>query len=726
MNQWYAKKKHVSVLLTLVGAILMGLVWLAGVPESVHAQGTFLLNTSYKDATPRNVGAGGTVAYSIVLKNDTTTTTTAIDVLDPLAAQLTYVGFSARVIPEGAGFGFPSGSGVRFTVDPIAAGDTVTLSFQATVATTVLPGDIITNTATITEGGLAFARSVTVTVEDYPSAQINEPWNNQLFTTRGTFTIKGRAWTGDEPGFPEPPVLSPIVNGGGANDWYVVQWTAVPNAVQYVLQESTDMYFSTITDEVIVDAPTTSRSFTSQPRGKTYYYRAKTRTLEHESRWSAVQSVTVNPTGLLFQPLNAVPVMPSVAPLAAVTAPTVEVNIKKVGVVQPDNWQQVTTITADPTGDWWNWTYAWPLPVEDDAQYDIQVRAKGIDGNFDPTKVDTVRVTIRNGVRYMYLPIVARRWPPLPYAPTLAVPSNDTYGNYQLSWSYTPATDPFKPTSYTFQEATNSSFTTPVELSFPATTLSHSYTNKAVGTYYYRVRGNNAYGAGPWSNVQTIVVRPRGFFDDFSNVNSGWPRQVFKARNDTDEWNSLDANYDNGYYRMKILLNTNALNNKRLGIIPAPYNNTATNYDVEVVHRFIKAADQILDPGWGHAGLVFAATKSSAGYFNTIYSVDWSFDGRCSVVKRTGIDSYTPISWLNMTNLLPSVGCPGYTGGYDRDVTFRAEVRGSQVTVFINNVNLGTFTDSGIGTMHQTGLATASWDYTPVQSRFDNFRVTVR
>lgn len=314
-----------------------------------------------------------------------------------------------------------------------------------------------------------------------------------------------------------------------------------------------------------------------------------------------------------------------------------------------------------------------------------------------------------------------KRYPPVPYAPTLAVPSNDTYGNYQLSWSYNHPGDPYLPTSYTLQEASDANFT---NLLFNQTATSpRSYTNKAVGTYYYRVRGHNAYGPGPWSNVQTVTVLPRGFFDDFSNVNSGWPRQIFKIG----DRGVLDASYDNGYYRMKILLDTQYQNNKRIGIVPAPYNNIATNYDVEVVHRFVRASDQSYDPGWGDAGLVFAAAKSASGYFSTIYSVHWSFDGRCSVVKRTSIDSYIPVSWVNMTNLLGSVGCPGgYSGGYDRDITVRAQVRGSQVTVYINNVSLGSVSDGGIGTMHQMGLTTASWEHTPVQSRFDNFRLTAR
>jgi uncharacterized repeat protein (TIGR01451 family) len=738
MNQWYARKRHVFVLMTLVGAILMGMVWLAGVPESARAQETLLLDNpySYKDATPRKVGAGGTVVYTIVLRNDHPLSSTGtIDVTDPLDAKLSLIVGSAAVDPFIAGQVVPSLTEAKFTVFPIAPASTVTLSFQATVTTTVLPGDVITNTATISEGGMAFTRFVTVTVEDYPSAQINEPWNNQLFTTRGTFTIRGRVWTGDEPGFPDPPVLSPIGNSGGSSTTYVVLWTAVPNAVVYTLQESTDPYFSQIKAYPSVSAPTTQQLISNQPRGKTYYYRVKVSVLVgielYESRWSDVQSVTVNPTNLLFQPLNVVPVMPSVAPLAAVTAPTVEVNIEKVGVIQPDNWQPVTTIAADPTGDWWNWTYNWTLPMEDDAQYDIQVRAKGVSGGFDPEKIDTVRVTIRNGIRYVYLPLIMRRYPPIPYATTLALPSNDTYGNYQLSWSYTQATDPYKPTTYTFQEATNANFTSPTEQTFPATTLSQAYANKAVGTYYYRVRGNNLYGAGPWSNVQVVTVVPRGYFDDFSNAGSGWPRQVFNV----DGRGVLDAAYDGGTYRMKILLNTFGLNNRRMALIPAPYTHTDNSYDVEVQHRFVKAADQNnFDPTAGKAGIIFygGRTSNGTGHFETPYVVEWNFEGQCSISRylnysnAQGHNPYVPVAWLERNPILLNwQACSGLQAGYDKVNTARVEMRGTHINVFFNNAYVGTYSATFSGSPH-VGLVTGSWDRTPVQSHFDNFRVTER
>ncbi|HQI85812.1 MAG TPA: hypothetical protein PKV20_14645 [Anaerolineae bacterium] len=719
MNQSSVQKKRTLVMLTLLGAILLGLVWLTGASASVRAQGTLLLGTSYKDATPKKVGPGGTVAYTVVLRNsDSVSTTSDIVVTDPLVAELSFVVGSAAVTPYLAGYSVPAPVGVKFIVNPIAPGGAVTLSFQAKVATTVMPGDIITNTATITEGSVSFTRSVAVTIEDYPSAQINEPWNNQLFTSRGTFNIKGRTWNGEHPAFPEPPVLDSIANNAGANDWYTVRWSTVPGAVAYILQESTDPYFVQIKQFSPVLSPTVQTLITSQPRGKTYYYRVKTLKDVYESRWSSIQSVTVNATGLLADALSEAPAE-FIAPLAVTAVPTVEINIKKVGAVTPDNWQRVTNIVLDASGGWWNWTFPWTLPVEDNAQYTIQVRAKGPSGDYDPTKIDTITVNIRNGIRYVYLPLILRRYPPLPYAPTLNVVSNDGYGTYQLSWTYSPDTDPFKPITYTFQEATDAAFTNLIVNA--SRTSPQAFSNKAVGTYYYRVRGHNAYGAGPWSNVQTIVVNLRGFYDDFSNTASGWPRAVYWRGTQPVDGPVFDVNYENGSYRAKILLNTESWNNRRMGPVKAPYVNPFTNYEVEVDHRFAKAEDQVVPPELGKGGLIFGANSN----YSVIYVVEWNYEGNCAVSRYKNV--VFPTTIFNFDNVAYLRGWGGGCSlnvGYDKHNLVKVSVTGNQATVYINGKLLGTYSDNDIANYHNVGVLCGSWDRTPVESRFDDFRVT--
>ncbi|MFH1926702.1 MAG: hypothetical protein ABIK79_00820, partial [Chloroflexota bacterium] len=60
---------------------------------------------------------------------------------------------------------------------------------------------------------------------------------------------------------------------------------------------------------------------------------------------------------------------------------------------------------------------------------------------------------------------------------------------------------------YRLQEASNAGFGSAYQAySGPATSV--TLTGRDGGTYYYRVRGCNSLGCGPWSNVQSVTVSP--------------------------------------------------------------------------------------------------------------------------------------------------------------------------------------------------------------------------
>jgi transglutaminase-like putative cysteine protease len=117
------------------------------------------------------------------------------------------------------------------------------------------------------------------------------------------------------------------------------------------------------------------------------------------------------------------------------------------------------------------------------------------------TAVDTTHVPAT-----VYFPLLMRRWPPLPHQPTITPISNDDgNGSYRVRWTEGP--QPLGET-YTLQEATNRAFTTELR-EVCATSQQHcDVTGKSAGTYYYRVRGHNAYGYGPYSNEQLATVPP--------------------------------------------------------------------------------------------------------------------------------------------------------------------------------------------------------------------------
>ncbi len=119
----------------------------------------------------------------------------------------------------------------------------------------------------------------------------------------------------------------------------------------------------------------------------------------------------------------------------------------------------------------------------------------------------TMTVAVSGGTRYIYLPLVTRRYPPIPYATTLSAISNsDGDGSYTVSWSAADLA-----TSYQLQEATNAAFTGATTVYNGAATF-WGASGKTAGTYYYRVRGQNSYGYGAWSNVQSVRVLPPSLF----------------------------------------------------------------------------------------------------------------------------------------------------------------------------------------------------------------------
>lgn len=88
-----------------------------------------------------------------------------------------------------------------------------------------------------------------------------------------------------------------------------------------------------------------------------------------------------------------------------------------------------------------------------------------------------------------------------PCTPVLnTIANSDSNGSYNVSWGSATGAS-----GYTLQEATNSGFTD-ATTAYSGSGTSTSLTERAPGTYYYRVKASNASGDSAWSNTQSVTV----------------------------------------------------------------------------------------------------------------------------------------------------------------------------------------------------------------------------
>jgi hypothetical protein len=319
----------------------------------------------------------------------------------------------------------------------------------------------------------------------------------------------------------------------------------------------------------------------------------------------------------------------------------------------------------------------------------------------------------------VYFPIVVRQWPPIPDAPQLEpIVNPDRESSYLVLWSSS-----FLATYYVLEEATDSAFSDTHEV-FVELGLLYSAVGKAPGHYFYRAKAvhttDTASYSSPWSNVvSTHVVVPYVYQDTFSDATSGWPHSVF----DLDGYPILSTFYMGGAYYMRILDDA-GLSDERMGIVPAPYEHFDDTYDVEVDQIFIQVGDT--PPDWAKASLVFSGEIGPGGYFTSVYAIEWNYEGNCAVSAYTGsyMDSFIPADAVPNPIYQGWVHCPSITPGANHNVHALAEVRGDRVTIYLNGGLIGTF--SPIGGQPYMGLITGAWQAVPVESCFDNFRVTDR
>lgn len=178
------------------------------------------------------------------------------------------------------------------------------------------------------------------------------------------------------------------------------------------------------------------------------------------------------------------------------------------------------------------------LELEADAYFTNTVTVAG--AGFPISDSVTAQVVISS---MTYFPIIYLNYPPLPVLNSIPLPVS---GAYDVSWDC----DSTYVDYYELQEATDGDFTQNLQVYTTTALFYHVDKGSTLDDWHYRVRAIGDWGAGGWSNIKEVST---GFYDNFDNSNSGWLDEEGVMYVDQygvrHEWK---RDYKNGQYRLMV------------------------------------------------------------------------------------------------------------------------------------------------------------------------------
>ncbi|MBN1878099.1 MAG: DNRLRE domain-containing protein [Anaerolineae bacterium] len=304
----------------------------------------------------------------------------------------------------------------------------------------------------------------------------------------------------------------------------------------------------------------------------------------------------------------------------------------------------------------------------------ITVTATDTEGN---SVSDTMEFIVR--FYYTYLPVVQKRWPPLPSTPVLnTINIMDNDGNYTVTWNQADLA-----TTYTLEEDDNIDFTSPTP-QYTGAGTTWVVNNPASRTSYYRVRANNDWGYSNWSNKQAI------FHDNFSNVNGGWG--VYE--NSVERWRYINGRYEG--------------TKKGEGLIIERASLLADNYTLQV------EAYPVTTPGEGSYGLIFGMSEDWKQFYQFVVEpANGGYAGFYRLDKRTAGGWITLRDWTehNVSGI---------------HTTLKIVREGTRIEAYIDNTLVDTLYDSELTGPRRVGVAVRTYDGLEawVTTQFDNLMLT--
>jgi uncharacterized repeat protein (TIGR01451 family) len=332
---------------------------------------------------------------------------------------------------------------------------------------------------------------------------------------------------------------------------------------------------------------------------------------------------------------------------------------------------------------------------------------------------------------FTFLPVLKRQYPPVPLLYPIPEPDPDD-NSYTVSWS--PVTVAFD--NYVLQEASDAGFTDVTGEWETTQTLKNFVKGSLFGSFYYRVRVDNSsrWGQGPWSNVEGATAW--GYSDNFSNYQSGWPREWEKTRGalyqvrpyEHPKCPGDDCDYDegNGYV---IARRSGSKPYARFGpkeLVPSG------DYEIEVDVRWWEAAY------FATYQILFGSDKDFDEYYALQVRINIVGDSRdCSysLIRHTSsalaedgtlsVESDKTLQdWSYSSNINCNIGSKKRSSSFDH---WKIRRENDEITIWVNGKNLGDWDDSKFGADRYFGVGATLYEgFTPSKPEFDNWSVVLR
>jgi hypothetical protein len=244
------------------------------------------------------------------------------------------------------------------------------------------------------------------------------------------------------------------------------------------------------------------------------------------------------------------------------------------------------------------------------------------------------------------------------------------------------------------------------------------------------VRGNNTWGEGEWSDVKSVTVF--NFFDDFSDYQSGWPREWEKTRGALyqvrpDEHPSCPGSgcpYDDGDGYL-IARRSGSEPTARFGPdVKVP----SGNYEIEVDVRWYDAAY------YATYQIFFGSDDDFENYYAV--QVRINIEGSSDDCEYRVVEHKTSLAGYGMYKIESENELQGWTDpgsircDVDKDAdgakwdNWKIRREGDEITLWINGDKEGPFEDDTFGANRYFGVGATIYEgFTPSKPVFDNFRV---